>query len=102
MNTNSRKTDIGACPAHTTNPVNGEGAQASASAEVEIQMSDTAANLHTIQIFFGMSANRLQALWDLCRGEDRVFYRRQVASLADITRTIGHAVHIVGHHRKTP
>ena len=102
MNTNNRKTDLGGCLVHTTNQVNGEGAQVSASAGMEISMSDTAADLHTIQIFFGMSASRLQALWDLCRGEDRAFYRQQVASLADITRTMGHAVHIVGHHRRTP
>ena len=83
MNTNGRNR----MPEHTS-PVNGEGAQASASAGVEIPLSDTAADLHTIQIFLGMSANRLQVLWDLCRGEDRAFYRQQVASLADITRTM--------------
>ena len=64
MNTNNRKTDLGGCLVHTTNQVNGEGAQVSASAGMEISMSDTAADLHTIQIFFGMSASRLQALWD--------------------------------------
>jgi len=95
MNTNSRKTDIEGRTAHATrhtagngNQVNGEGAQASASAGVEIPLSDTAADLHAIQIFLGMSANRLQALWDLCRGENRAFYRQHVALLADITRTM--------------
>ena len=83
MNANSRNR----MPEHTS-PVNGEGAQASASARVEIPMSDTAADLHTIQIFFGMSANRLQALWDLCQGNDRMFYRQKVAEMAELTRIL--------------
>ncbi len=89
MNANSRKTDIGGYLAHTTNPVNGEGAKGLSNPQgVEIPLSDTAADLHIIQIMFGMSTRRLQALWDLCRGENRAFYRQQVASLADIMRTM--------------
>lgn len=81
MKTHERKTDA-------RSQVKTEEAQASASAGVETRLSDTAADLQTIRIFFGMSTNSLQTLWDLCRGEDRAFYRQQVASLADITRSM--------------
>ena len=55
---------------------------------VEIPMSDTTADLHDIWLFLGMNDRRMQALWDLCQGENRRFYRQKVAELADITRTM--------------
>ena len=89
MNANSRKTDIRDCLAHTTNPVNGEGAQGLSHPQgVEIPLSDTAADLHIMQMMFGTSTRRLQALWDLCQGDDRLFYRQKVAEMAELTRIL--------------
>ena len=79
MNTNSRKQDA-------RNQTEGSGFNNPQ--VVEIRLSDTAADLQIIRAFFGMSTNSLQTLWNLCRGESRAFYRQQVASLADITRTM--------------
>ncbi|MHB1608963.1 MAG: hypothetical protein ACYCXX_10100 [Acidiferrobacter thiooxydans] len=81
MNTNSRKQDA-------RSQVKTEGSGISNPQGVETRLSDTAADLQIIRAFFGMSTNSLQTLWDLCRGEDRAFYRQQVASLADITRSM--------------
>ncbi|MDA8190524.1 MAG: hypothetical protein M0Z68_03360 [Gammaproteobacteria bacterium] len=81
MKTHERKAD-------TRGQGKTEEAQTSASAGVEARLSDTAADLQIIRAFFGMSTHSLQTLWDLCRGEDRAFYRQQVASLADITRSM--------------
>ena len=85
MNTNERNTDA-------RGQVNPEGFKPQQSADVQTQtlipMSGTAADLQAIRAFLGMSTNSLQTLWNLCRGENRAFYRQQVASLADITRTM--------------
>ena len=67
---------------------NREGSGSPQSAGVEIPMSDTAADLHDIWIFFGMSQKRLQDLWDLCQGENCQFYRQKVAEAAEIARTM--------------
>ena len=54
----------------------------------EIPMSDTAADLHDIWLFLGMNDRRMQAVWGLCQGEDRRFYRQKVADIAEIARTM--------------
>jgi hypothetical protein len=83
MNTNERNTDA-------RSPVNPEGFQPQQSAGVEIAMFDTAADLHDIQMMFGMSQIRLQILWDLCRSvnPDHQFYRHKMAEVAEIAQTL--------------
>lgn len=56
--------------------------------ETLIPMSDTCADLHDIWLFLGMNDRRMQAVWDLCQGEDRRFYRQKVADIAEIARTM--------------
>ncbi len=81
MNTNERNTDA-------RSQVKTGGLKPQQSAGVEIPMSDTAADLHDIWLFFGMSQKRLQDLWSLCQSVDRRFYRQKVAEAAEIARTM--------------
>ena len=83
MNTNSRKQDA-------RSQVKTEGSGISNPQGVETRLSDTAADLQIIRAFFGMSTNRMQNIWDLCRGDDRGFYRQKIALLAETTRTMRH------------
>jgi hypothetical protein len=78
-------------PTRTTGQATEAGAQSFNNPqgfETEIPMSDTAADLHDVWVFFGMSNRGLQAVWDLCQGVDRQYYRQKLAEIADITRTM--------------
>ena len=84
MNTNKRRTDA-------RSQVKTEGAQGlnnPQGVETLIPMSDTCADLHDIWLFLGMNDRRMQAVWDLCRGDDCQYYRQKVADIAEIARAM--------------
>ena len=85
MNTNERKTDA-------RSPVQTEGfkPQQSAGGETTVAMFDTCADLHDVQMMFGMSQIRLQVLWGLCcsMNPDHQFYRHKMAEVAEIAQTL--------------
>ena len=83
MNTDERNTDA-------RGQVNSEGFKPQQSAGVETRLSDTASDLQTIRAFFGMSTNRMQDIWDICRGDDRGFYRQKIALIAETARMMRH------------